>query len=98
MPDEVKYLVVDGYYAKIKFVTAVDAVALNTIGKLRHDANLRYLYDGRQKKVGARRKYDGQVKFDDLKRLAYVGEVDKAMHLYPAVVYSVGLKRTMRLV
>lgn len=98
LPDDVKYLVVDGYYAKIKFVNAVDAVDLNTIGKLRHDANLRYLYDGRQKKVGARRKYDGKVKFDDLKRLAYVGEVDKDMHLYTAVVYSVGLKRTIRLV
>jgi len=98
LPDEVKYLVVDGYYAKIKFVNAVDEVDLETISKLRHDANLRYLYDGPQKKFGARRKYDGKVKFDDLRRLEYGDEVDKDIHLYTAVVYSVALKRNIRLV
>jgi hypothetical protein len=98
LPDNVKYLVVDGYYAKLKFVNAVDEVDLNTIGKLRHDATLRYLYDGPQKKFGARRKYDGKVKFDDLSRLEYVGQVDKDIHLYTAVVNSVGFKRNIRLV
>jgi hypothetical protein len=98
LPNEVKYLVVDGYYAKIKFVDAVDEVDLETIGKLRHDANLRYLYDGPQKKLGARRKYDGKMQVDDLSRLEYVGEVDKDIHLYTAVVNSVGLKRNIRLV
>ena len=98
LPDDVKYLVVDGYYAKIKFVNAVDEVDLNTIAKLRHDANLRYLYDGPQKKFGARRKYDGKVKFDDHSRLEYVGEVDKDIHLYTAVVNNVNLKRSIRLV
>ncbi len=98
LPDDVKYLVVDGYYAKIKFVDAVDEVGLDIVGKLRHDANLRYLYDGPQKKFGARRKYDGKVKFDDLSRLEYVGAVDKDIHLYTAVVNSVGFKRNIRLV
>ena len=98
MPDEVKYLVVDGFYAKTKFVNAVDEVDLDIIGKLRHDANLRYRYAGPQKKFGARRKYDGKVKFDDLSRSEYVGEVDKDIHLYTAVVYSVAFKRNIRLV
>lgn len=98
LPAEVKYLVVDGYYAKLKFVKAVDQVDLETVGKLRHDANLRYLYDGPQKKFGARRKYDGKVKFDDLRRLEYVGQVDQELHLYTAVVNSVSLKRNIRLV
>ena len=98
LPDDVKYLVVDGYYAKIKFVNAVDEVDLNTIGKLRHDANLRYLYDGPQKKFGAKRKYDGKVKFNDRSRLEYVGEVDEDIHLYTAVVNGVSLKRNIRLV
>ena len=98
LPAGVKHLVVDGYYAKLKFVKVVDEVDLETIGKLRHDANLRYLYDGPQKKFGARRKYDGKIKFDDLRRLEYVDEVDKDIHLYTAVVYSVGLKRNIRLV
>ncbi len=98
LPDDVKYLVVDGYYAKIKFVNVVDEVDLNTIGKLRHDANLRYLYDGPQKKFGARRKYDGKVKFNDRSRLEYVDEVDEDIHLYTAVVNNVNLKRSIRLV
>ena len=98
LPDEVKYLVVDGFYAKTKFVNAVDEVDLDIIGKLRHDANLRYRYAGPQKKFGARRKYDGKVKFDDLSRSEYVGEVDKDIHLYTAVVYSVAFKRNIRLV
>jgi len=98
LPQDVKYLAVDGYYTKIKFVNAVAEVGLDMVGKLRHDANLRYLYDGPQKKFGARRKYDGKVKFDDLSRLEYVAEVDKDIHLYTTVVNSVGLKRTIRLV
>ncbi len=98
LPNDVKYLVTDGYYAKIKFINAVDEVNLNAIGKLRHDANLRYLYDGPQKKRGAKRKYDGKVKFDDRSRLEYVGEVDKDIHLYTAVVNNVNLKRNIRLV
>ena len=98
LPDDVKYLVVDGYYTKSKFVNAVDEVDLHTIGKLRHDANLRYLYAGPQKKFGARRKYDGKVKFADLSRLEYIGEVDTDIHLYTAVVNNVNLKRNIRLV
>jgi len=98
LPDGIKYLAVDGYYAKTKFVNAVDEVDLYTVGKLRHDANLRYLYDGPQKKLGRKRKYDGKVKFDDLSRLEYVGEVDKDIHLYTVVVNSVAFKRDIRLV
>jgi hypothetical protein len=94
----VTYLVVDGYYSKLKFVNTVLELGLQQIGKLRHDANLRYLYSGPQKKFGARRKYDGKVKFDDLHRLTYVDEVEPDLHLYTAVVYNVNLKRTIRLV
>lgn len=98
LPDDIKYLVVDGYYTKSKFVKAVDEVDLHTIGKLRHDANLRYLYAGPQKKCGARRKYDGKVKFADRSRLEYIGEVATDIHLYTAVVHNVNLKRSIRLV
>jgi len=99
LPQDVKYLAVDGYYTKIKFVNAVREVDLHMVGKLRHDANLRYLYQGsHEKKPGRNRTYDGKVKFDDLSRLEYVAEVDKDIHLYTAVVNSVRLKRNIRLV
>jgi len=97
LPAAVKYLVVDGYYAKSKFVKAVRKVGLHIIGKLRHDANLRYLYTGSQKKCGKRRQYDGKVKFDDLSRLEYVGEMEPDIHLYTAIVNNVNLKCSIRL-
>lgn len=98
LPSDVRYLVVDGYYAKSKFVKAAREVGLHIVGKLRHDANLRYLHKGPQKKFGRRRQYDGKVKFDDLSRLEYVGEMDEDIHLYTAVVNNVNLKRNIRLV
>jgi hypothetical protein len=57
----VTILAVDGFYAKKKFIDGVLALNLAVVGKLRIDANLRYLYTGAQKKRGARRKYDGKV-------------------------------------
>lgn len=94
----VTYLGVDGYYSKLKFVNAVLELGLQQIGKLRHDANLRYLYPGPPKKFGARRKYDGKVRFDDVRRLTYVDQIEPDIHLYTAVVYNVNLKRNIRLV
>ena len=98
LPDDVNYLLTDGYYTKIKFVNAVRELDLHMVGKLRHDANLRYLYQGPQKEQGRNREYDGKVKFDKLGRLEYVAEVDKDIHLYTAVVNSVNLKCNIRLV
>jgi len=97
LPAEVAYLAVDGYYPKFKFVQTVRALDLHLVSKLRHDANLRYLYQGVQKQFGARRKYAGKLKFDDLSRFEYVGEVDKDIHLYTLVVNSVKLKCNIRL-
>jgi hypothetical protein len=98
LPAEVAYLAVDGYYPKLKFVQTVRALDLHLVSKLRHDANLRYLYQGVQKQFGARRKYDGKIKFDDLGRFEYMGEVDKNIHLYTLVVNNVKLKCNIRLV
>lgn len=98
LPKEVKHLAVDGYYPKFKFVRVVRALDLHLVSKFRHDANLRYLYQGPQKQFGAKRKYDGKVKFDDLSRFEYVGEVEKDIHLYTLVVNSVKLKCKVRLV
>lgn len=98
LPKKVKYIAADGYYAKIKFVSAVRGVQMHLVSKLRHDANLRYLYNGPQKKFGRKRQYDGKVKFDDLSRFDYVGEVEKDIHLYSLVVNNVNLKCNIRLV
>lgn len=98
LPEAVRYLVGDGYYSKIKWVEGVTALNLDVIGKLRCDANLRYVYTGPQKKRGARRKYDGKVFFNDLSRFEFIGEVEPDVSLYSAVVWSIRLKRKIRVV
>lgn len=98
LSQEIKYIAADGYYAKTKFVNAVRELELHLIGKLRHDANLRYLYNGPQKKFGRKRQYDGKVNFDDLSRLDYVGQVEPDIHLYTLVVNNINLHCNIRLV
>jgi hypothetical protein len=98
LPESVCHLVGDGDYSTCKWVEGVLALKLNVIGKLRHDANLRYCYDGVQKRKGARRKYDGKVFFNDLSRWQALGEVKPNVTLYTAVVYSINLKRKIRVV
>jgi len=82
----------------VKFVDSVCEFGLHLISKLRHDANLRYLFLGpHPKRRGARKKYDGKVNLQDLRRLTPV-VLSKTITLYTAVVNSVSLKRNLRLV
>ena len=93
----VRVLAVDGFYAKKKFIDGAVALELEVVGKLRIDANLRYLYTGPQKKRGARRKYNGKVDLAELGRLSVVGEIEPGVTLYTAVVWHVSLKRRIRI-
>lgn len=87
-PTSVRYLVADGYYYRSKFWEAVRELNLDFIGKLRVDANLRYLYTGEQKKLGAPRKYDGKVDCHDLSRLNFVKDLKPGVSLYTLVLWS----------
>ena len=100
LPATVRHLVGDGFYSKRKWVDGVVGLGLDAIGKLRHDANLKYLYDGPQKKKGARRKYDGKVNLAERHRWQALGKVDPALdvYLYSTIVWSVALKRKVRVV
>lgn len=98
LPPEVRYLAADGYYPKQKFVDGVCQQGLHLISKLRHDANLRYLYTGpRPPRRGAPKKYDGKVALHDVSRLTPI-PLSHTITLYTAVVNSVSLKRDLRLV
>jgi Transposase DDE domain/DDE superfamily endonuclease len=96
--EDLDYLVVDAGFSKQKFVDAVVTLKLHLIGKLRHDANLKYLYRGEQKPRGAKRKYDGKVDFQDLSRFTQVQALEPYLTLYTAVVWHVSLKRQIRIV
>lgn len=97
LPKTVRYLAVDGDYAKEQFVTGAMHLKLDVISKLRRDANLRYLFGGTQKPRGRRRKYDGKVDLADARRFEWVQEVQPSIHLYTAVVWHVSFNRKIRL-
>ena len=96
LPPQVHYLAVDGAYAKEGFVSGVVELNLHVISKLRCDANLRFLYTGAQKRRGRRRKYAGKVDLTHLSGFTFVEQVQPEVDLYTAVVWSVSLKRAIR--
>jgi hypothetical protein len=76
-------VITDGYYSKQKFTRGVRALGLEQIGKLRLDANLRYLYQGPQRPGSGRPKtYDGKVHWDNLARFEKVETEDDDIVLY----------------
>lgn len=52
LPPGVRYVVTDGFYTKYKWVTGVVQLGLQSIGKLRCDANLKFLYQGKHASSG----------------------------------------------
>jgi IS4 transposase len=101
LPECVPYHCVDGYFAKQKYIDEVGALNLHPLTKLRCDANCRFLYTGpHPQRRGPRRKYDGKVNFQDLRRFASLGPLPEAAHvqLYTTLIWHVSLKRKLRVV
>lgn len=96
-PAAIRYVVADGFYSKYKWVSGVVQLGFHAIGRLRSDANLKFLYDGPQKRRGNRRRYDGKVDLSDPSRFTFVETLEDGVSLYTAVVWSVSLKRRIRL-
>ncbi len=97
-PPHVRTGVFDGFYAKRKFIDGVCALGFTAVSKLRLDANLRYLYTGRQSGRGRPKHFDGKVNVADLSRLTAVATTDAHIKLYTAIVNHVTLKRDVRVV
>lgn len=98
LPKSVKYGIFDGFYAKQKFVQGVCRLGFHLISRLRVDAHLKYLYTGEQKPRGARRKYDGKVQLADLSRFEAVPTTERELALFTQILWSVSLKRPVRVV
>jgi hypothetical protein len=98
LPSSLRYVVSDGFYSKIKWVEGVTNLNLEAIGKLRRDANLRYLngeeYSGR----GRPRKYGQKVDLTNHSSFELVTQLSNSIDLYTCVVWSISLKRQIRLV
>lgn len=94
-----RYVITDGYYSKQKFLSGVRALGLDQIGKLRIDANLRYLYQGpRRPGPGRPKTYDGKVCWDDLSRFAKVETDEDDIVLYHQVLHHVQFQCPLRVV
>lgn len=95
----IRYLAVDAYYFKQKFVAPVTATGLHIISKLRGDAYLRWAYTGAYSGRGRPKVYDGKVIFKkELDQFDCVGNLDSGTEVYTARVHSKCLKRWIRVV
>lgn len=65
------------------------ALGLHQIGKLRHDANQRWLYQGKQQPRDRPRRYEGKVNFEDFSRFEFAGQIDN-LEFYTTWVNSAG--------
>ena len=96
-PKSVQHVVSYGFYSKIKWVDGVTDLGLDMIGKLRCDADMRYVYMGEQKPRGRKRKYDDKVDLTDVSRMTLVSELEPELYLYTVEVWVVSMKRKVRL-
>lgn len=94
-----RYVITDGYDSTQKFRSGVCDLGLDQIGKLRIDANLRYLYQGPKRPGPGRPKtYDGKVNGDDLSRFKKVETEDDHSVLYHQVLNHVQFQGNLRVV
>ena len=97
LPASVKYALVDGAYAKEKFVSGICRAGFDVVSRLRSDANLRFLFQGEQRKGRGRpRKFDGKVDLSDLGRFERVEADEPSLALYTQRLWSVSLKREIQ--
>ena len=95
-----QYWVVDGYFAKRKFLDAMHHLKQECITKLRTDANMTYIYAGEQRKGRGRPKvHDGKVEWNNLRAAIFERhECTDGTVLLSAILYHQGLKRRLRVV
>lgn len=89
------YLAVDGYFMKKEFIAPLQKEGLHIITKTRSDANLMYLFHGKQKAGRGRKKmYDGKINTAQIdKRRLPCCYADEDMKVYAGKVYCVLLKQ-----
>ncbi|NJO01282.1 MAG: transposase [Bacteroidia bacterium] len=94
------YGCVDAYFAKYNFIEEVcSKTTMHLISRLRDDAHLKYLYQGKASgKPGRPKQYAGKIDIEnpdlDYFELAYQ---DEKIRIYGAVVYAKALKRKVKL-
>ena len=92
------YIVVDGSFANAAFIDGITTLNKDVVGKLRCDANMRYLYKGPKREGRGRQKtYDGKVDWQDLSRLVFAGS-DEGVTLYSGLLNHISFGRNLKVV
>lgn len=95
---QIECVVADAWYTKKTFVDGVLQRGMHYVGKLRIDANLKYLYTGGPTgKPGRPRVFDGKVDFSDFSKWTLIAQ-DETTTIYSAILYSPALERKIRVV
>jgi hypothetical protein len=95
-----KVIVADGFFMKKSFIDVLTKEGFVVVTKGRRDANLKYLYNGKQKGgKGRPKQFSGKVDLQSIDRRVWkVSYEEEEMVAYEAVVYSVLLKRKVKAV
>lgn len=95
-------LAADGYYAKSKFVAAIEGLQLELISKLRRDARLKYLFSGpKTGKKGRPKLFDGvfnPLETSKLEPVAFDKNEFGEFEAFTGVLWASALKKKIRLV
>jgi hypothetical protein len=98
----IKHIATDALLSKEKYVNGVIALGLHVVSKLRKDARFRRIYNGPQRARGRKKMFDtGKVRMEDFNDsiiTEIVDEKNEKIELRSCVVYSVSLKRIVKVV
>jgi len=95
----IKYIAVDAFLSKNKYVNGVVATGFHVVSKLRIDARMRRLYFGPQKSRGRKKKFDtGKVNFEDFATSEVTYLEDKSIELRSCILHCVALNRIIKVV
>jgi len=94
----VKHIAADALYSNKTFVGTVTRLGFHHVGRLRIDANLKWLYEGPRANRGRPKKYAGKVTLSEgvPDRFKYEGQLDDGAHIYYGIVWNVNLKRKIK--
>jgi len=94
-----KYMLADAYFSKKPFVDHVLKAGMHLVSRLRDDADLKYLFQGKQNTAKGRPKLYAakvEVKKPDMQYFS-LEEITKDYRVFSAMVYCKAFKRKIRL-
>jgi putative transposase len=86
----VRYLALDGHFGNNNALQMVRQCGLHLISKLRHDAALYFIYDGKQKRKGPRKKYGQKINYHHIPE-KYLVEQSTQGDIYTCIYQAVML-------